>query len=423
MRAPLVSLPGTSFESVFPFHIALDRSMRVVQMGAALRRVCPALEDGLPIGQAFRFERPAVEVDFEAIKAQARSVFLLEGIGHPLKLKGQMLHVDESDLLLFLGSPWITNMEALGQLGISLDDFAIHDQVVDCLFLLQTQSAALADVRKLASKQSVKLGQQREALLEAEKKMRERLEKELQVAKDIQVGILPRKLEVEGLEVAAEMVTATEVGGDYFDVLPVKGGAWIGIGDVSGHGVNSGLVMLMVQGIVSTLVAHGGELTPREAVVLINRVLFENIRHRMKKDDFVTFSLLRYETSGRLTFAGAHEHMLICRAATGRCEEIETPGVWLGVMPEVGAHTVDTSVQLEDGDLVVLYTDGVTEGMSASREQFGIERLAAAVEEVREKSVAEIRAHALAALMKWMPVQEDDATILMFRYRRPGGRG
>jgi sigma-B regulation protein RsbU (phosphoserine phosphatase) len=100
--------------------------------------------------------------------------------------------------------------------------------------------------------------------------------------------------------------------------------------------------------------------SPRDAVTILNRVLFENIRHRLIKDDFVTLTLLRI-MGQRLVCAGAHEHFLVCRARTGSCEQVETPGTWLGVMPEVGAFTTETVVDLEPNDLVVLYTDGITE--------------------------------------------------------------
>src|SRR5262252_1055280 len=85
---------------------------------------------------------------------------------------------------------------------------------------------------------------------------RERLAEELEIAARIQATMLPRISRVAGLEIAAVMVPSAEVGGDYYDIIPTKGGCWIGIGDVAGHGLKSGLVMMMIQSILATLVRH-----------------------------------------------------------------------------------------------------------------------------------------------------------------------
>jgi sigma-B regulation protein RsbU (phosphoserine phosphatase) len=210
------------------------------------------------------------------------------------------------------------------------------------------------------------------------------------------------------------MTTASEVGGDYYDVLPIDGGCWIGIGDVSGHGVTSGLIMLMVQSAVAGLVARDPNASPREAVTIVNRVLFENIRHRLLKDDFVTFSLLRV-TDRRIVLAGAHEHLLVVRNRSKRVEPIETPGTWLGVMPDIARFTKETVVDLEPKDLVVLYTDGITEARNDHGEQYGIERLSALVERHREEPIEDIRDNVFADVSRWSKHREDDATLVLLR--------
>jgi len=204
------------------------------------------------------------------------------------------------------------------------------------------------------------------------------------------------------------------VGGDYYDVLPVEGGCWIGIGDVSGHGVTSGLIMLMVQSVVSALVAKDPNASPREAVTILNRVLFENIRHRLIKDDFVTLSLLRVSAE-KIVFAGAHEQFLLCRARTGIAGPVVTPGTWLGVVPDIGRFTTETSLDLEPDDLVVLYTDGITEARNARGEQYGLERLGAAVQRFRKAPLDHIRDGLLDEVTSWTAKQDDDATLVLLR--------
>jgi serine phosphatase RsbU (regulator of sigma subunit) len=409
-----VGLSPQLLSQAFPFHIAFRADGQVMQAGGVVTRLCPKLLPGRPITDAFRIDRPNIKLTFDAIRQHARTVFVLEAADRSFKLKGQMMYLEESQTMLFLGSPWITNLTALDDLGLQLNDFAVHDQVVDCLFLIQAQQAALADVRRLASQQSVKLAQQQATLLEVEKLARERLEKELELARQIQVGILPRQLVADGLELAAYMTTAAEVGGDYYDVLPVDGGCWIGIGDVSGHGVNSGLIMLMVQSVIAALVAKDPAASPRTAVTILNRVLFENIRHRLIKDDFVTLSLLRVSNQ-QIVFAGAHEHFLVYRARTGITESVATPGTWLGVVPDIDNFTTETTLDLEVDDLVVLYTDGITEARNARGEQYGLERLQAAVQHHRRAPLEQIRDSVFRDVSAWTAKRDDDATLVLVR--------
>jgi serine phosphatase RsbU (regulator of sigma subunit) len=409
-----IRLSPQLLDRVFPFHVAFREDGRVLQVGSVLQRLSPQLASG-SIGDKLQIVRPEeMPFDFELIRRQPRTVFVLQLIGGTLKLKGQMLLLEDEPIMLFLGSPWITELSELAKHDLQLNDFAVHDQVIDSLFLMQSQQAALADVRKLASQQSVKLAQQQAALLEAERLARERLEKELDLARQIQVSILPRRLIADGVELAACMTTATEVGGDYYDVLPIEGGCWIGIGDVSGHGVTSGLIMLMVQSVVAALVARDPNANPRDAVTVVNRVLFENIRHRLLKDDFVTFSLLRV-SQRRIVFAGAHEHFLIVRNKTKRVEPVVTPGTWLGVLPDIGQFTPETTVDLEPKDLVVLYTDGITEARNSKGQQYGFERLCTTVERFRDEPIEQIRDGVLADVADWSARREDDATLVLLR--------
>ncbi len=251
----------------------------------------------------------------------------------------------------------------------------------------------------------------------AELATKQRLEREMEIANRIQVSILPRNLKVAGLEIAARMLPASEVGGDYYDVVPVEGGAWIGIGDVAGHGLTAGLVMMMIQSAVSALARERPAAAPHELLVPLNAVLLDNIRHRLGQDEHVTLSLLRYHRDGRFVYAGAHEEMVVWRAATGKCETVATPGTWLGAVANVAAFLTDHTMQLADGDLLVLYTDGVTEAWNGKREQFGLARLCAEVERAAGEGTERIRDQVLEAVAAWTDRQVDDVTLLVMRYR------
>jgi sigma-B regulation protein RsbU (phosphoserine phosphatase) len=245
--------------------------------------------------------------------------------------------------------------------------------------------------------------------------IKQRLQEEMAIASSIQTSILPRSFDVEGLEIAARMLPASEVGGDYFDVIPLGEVCWIGVGDVAGHGLPAGLVMLMVQSATAALVRNAPAARPSEHLVALNAVLDENIRQRLNQDEHVTYTLFRFDREGLVTFAGAHEEIVIWREAEQRCERIPTPGPWLGTMTSIAALAVNTSLRLAPGDLMVLYTDGVTEAMDASRAQYGLGRLCAEVERLHAAPVAELRDHIVDSVMSWQARQRDDLTLVVIR--------
>jgi phosphoserine phosphatase RsbU/P len=240
-------------------------------------------------------------------------------------------------------------------------------------------------------------------------------EEEMAIARRVQTSILPKDLKVEGLEIAAAMFPADDVGGDYYDVLPFKGGGWLAVGDVSGHGLDAGLIMLMVQSAVVSITGALPSATPREVICQLNEVLFDNIRKRLMHDDHVTFTLFRYTTDGRVVFAGAHEDILIARKKKRKIDVLHTPGTWLGARRDISRVTVDATLTLEEGDLLVLYTDGITEAMDDNGEQFGIDRLSAVIETQQDSSPADIRDHVMRSVRAWSKHQEDDISILIAR--------
>jgi signal transduction histidine kinase/CheY-like chemotaxis protein/HPt (histidine-containing phosphotransfer) domain-containing protein len=149
---PRLELPPRQFATAFPFHVAFDARLRVVQMGHVLQRIYPEVQEGSSVAAAFRITSPNVSFDFDAISQQLRNLYILEGRRKPLSLRGQMLAIEDAGLLVFLASPYITDVAALATLGLALEDFAIHDPVVDFLFLLQAQNTALSDAKKLNAK-------------------------------------------------------------------------------------------------------------------------------------------------------------------------------------------------------------------------------------------------------------------------------
>jgi sigma-B regulation protein RsbU (phosphoserine phosphatase) len=240
--------------------------------------------------------------------------------------------------------------------------------------------------------------------------------KEMEIAQRIQSSILPAPRQVRSYDIAARMVPVATMGGDYYDVRPTAdGGCWIGIGDVAGHGVTSGLVMLMVQSGISALLEHRPDLAPDEVLRAVNGFLHDNIRERLRSDEHITLSLLRFHPDGRVEMAGAHEDVLICRA-DGTLDRIETSGTWLGAMRDVSPFIRTTGFQLRPGDLLLLHTDGATEAPNGERQRLGLDRVAAELQRRAGATTAEIRDALFELVLQWAPQPEDDVTLLVMRY-------
>jgi sigma-B regulation protein RsbU (phosphoserine phosphatase) len=238
---------------------------------------------------------------------------------------------------------------------------------------------------------------------------------ELAVARHIQTALIPKSLSVTGLEIAASMLPADQVGGDYYDVFNTPDGCWIGIGDVTGHGLLAGMIMLMMQSTVSALVDALPDSSPAQIVCHLNHVMRRNIRERLGETDHATFVMLRYRPGGLATMAGAHEDLLVYRAAEHRCERLRPDGVWLGITDDIEDATLDRTFRLDPGDVLLMYTDGLIEARSASLEEFGVERIEAILLASAGSPVEDIRERLVSAVLDWTPVQQDDVTLIVAR--------
>ncbi|WP_281063305.1 urea ABC transporter substrate-binding protein [Leptolyngbya sp. Cla-17] len=247
-----------------------------------------------------------------------------------------------------------------------------------------------------------------------------RMGAELAVTRQLQEMVLPREAELKAilpLDIAGFMQSAEEVGGDYYDVVQHNGKVRIGIGDVTGHGLESGVLMLMTQTAVRTLIANGEE-DPIKLLNTINSTLYDNT-HRMKSQKNMTLSLLQYEM-GVLNLTGQHEDVIILRT-DGEIECIDTfeLGFPLGLEKDISAFVAQTNIQLNLGDVAVLYTDGITEAMNLKKEQYGLERFHRALQMNRDRSATEIQQRVIFDVMEFIGDQRvfDDITLLVLKRR------
>jgi sigma-B regulation protein RsbU (phosphoserine phosphatase) len=243
---------------------------------------------------------------------------------------------------------------------------------------------------------------------------RRQLEADLELSQKVQKALMPQHLpNIPGLELAVFSRPAQIVGGDYFDFFQWGDGSYgLTIADVAGHGMSASMLMASVQTALRTL----APLTPSPAEMLrhLNRFFYHNVH----LTTFVTLFLARFDPARRtLTYvnAGHNPPLLYHRQANGN-----DPIIWLqptaaaiGLVEEFQVAT--KIVTLAQGDILLLYTDGVTEAMNAGEEQFGSNRLAELVQKGAGSSAKALIQSLRRELQEFIDGQPlvDDATIVM----------
>jgi serine phosphatase RsbU (regulator of sigma subunit) len=254
--------------------------------------------------------------------------------------------------------------------------------------------------------------------------MRQSLEQELRVARQIQQALLPKDLpRFPGYELAACYQPAREVGGDFYDFLDLEDGRLgLVVGDATGHGVPAALVMANTQSVLRAVAQRGGGgdggssgsggAPPGQALAEANEVLFTYIPPNM----FVTcFYCILEPKTGSLTYANAG-HNLPLRRCEGGVEELRARGMPLGLMPGMDYEEKETI--LEPGDSVLFYSDGLIEAHDPKGEMFGTLRLQELVGESADSSLVERLLKELSGFVGDGWEQEDDITLVtLLRYR------
>jgi peptide/nickel transport system substrate-binding protein len=242
-----------------------------------------------------------------------------------------------------------------------------------------------------------------------------RMSKEMEVARRIQTALLPAVETGRMDSLAAAMIPAEEVGGDYYDIITDSNGVrWYGIGDVSGHGVTSGLIMLMTHCVVRTIIETAPDLPMEEILNKLNRILYDDIL-LLGESHHLTFGLIKSLGDGNYLAAGAHEDVIIHRVATGECEMVALEGCWFGLVKDISGQSVDCSFHLDPGDTVILYTDGVVEAESADGALWEIEGFIASIKRHAHRSPEEMKTAILADVTDFMGTQLDDITMMILR--------
>ncbi|MFH1218388.1 MAG: PP2C family protein-serine/threonine phosphatase [Candidatus Peregrinibacteria bacterium] len=246
---------------------------------------------------------------------------------------------------------------------------------------------------------------------------KERVTRELELATEIQQRLIPSKDEIPqaaGLDIAADIIPAAEIGGDMYDFM--KSGddrLLMYIGDVTGHGVPAGIV-----GSIASAVFYGysAEKDLKKIMVKANRVLKAKTMSNM----FMTLCLMEWDSeNGKFSYVSAgHEKLIHYRAKYRHVELTKGGGVALGMVPDISGHINLEEVELERGDFLIAYSDGIPEAWKEDKISYGMERFVKVVERFGDAKSSEIMKNAILEDVKEFCAgheQMDDMTLIVIK--------
>lgn len=384
------------------------------------RRICDTLHIRqiamlLRRGDAFYLEE-AVGVSADGtltLPAQASSIRHLSNSSEPARLyrddpdawylmagtaERRALDLLNAELLLPL--PGRNRLMGIMALGPKRSEAAWSRTDLQVLTTVARQTGLALEVSELAHS------------LAAEAAQRERVNREIEIAREVQERLFPQQMpEMAGASVAGACRAALGVGGDYYDVIQLEDGRiGLAVGDVSGKGISAALLMASLRASL-------------RGVTLDNPRDFANLMHKVNKlvyeasasNRYATFFFAAYDpVTRKLDCVNAgHNPPVLLR--DGRVIRLEADGPVVGLLPF--APYTEQSLTLAPGDLLVLYTDGISEAMTHADEEWGEERMIAAAQKVREKGADEVLRSMFAAADAFTAgaPQHDDMTLLVLK--------
>ncbi len=278
--------------------------------------------------------------------------------------------------------------------------------------------SAAYEVNEIRSNLEKKVEERTAELNAALEKLRDKdrlFQMELDIASDIQKGILPKTpVTINGLKIVAHIENIARVGGDMYDIIPMRNNS-IGviIADVSGHGVPAALVTTMAK--ICFRETTQNCLSPRKIFFDVNEILTRTI----KTGEFLTSFLLVISHNNDVLYSNAaHTHALVLRKGSSSIEYWDTQGFFVGAMKneEVGSRYEEKLDSLRDGDRLLLYTDGIIEARNGRGEEFGMVRLEELMAGSGNYSLEEAKEHILREWREYIsdtPVDDDVTLVLL----------
>jgi len=250
------------------------------------------------------------------------------------------------------------------------------------------------------------------ARLHHEELEKKKIESELNVAYEIQKNLLPKsRVEITGYDLAGLNYPAKHIGGDYYDFIPLSENRFgIAIGDVSGKGVPAALLMANLQASIRAQIEFG--LSPKEILSRSNLLLYRS----STPEKFITFFYCLLDSLGhKLVFSNAGHNLPLLRHPDGSFSMLETPGLVLGILED--AEYCEDHYEMQPGDTIVFYTDGVIESSNVAGDEFGEDRLKEIIEDKHKASAQELIDtiyNEVQSFSAGLP-QHDDITIIALK--------
>lgn len=243
---------------------------------------------------------------------------------------------------------------------------------------------------------------------------KERLQSEIEIAATIQRNLLPKEgPQFSGVSFSAHFEPTASIGGDYYDVFNLdKSRLAVAIGDVSGHGLSTGLVMAMVKAAITTLVEEGADETS-----LFQR-LNDLVHRSTERRAFMTLAFTIFDLERRTirhTNAG-HIYPYLLRRGVAEPMPIESPSLPLGVRTEIITNTVE--VELQEGDALVYLSDGMIEAQNENGDPFGFDQLERLLAEQTDHDAVALREAILDAVARHSGSRpaDDDRTVMVLQF-------
>ena len=238
----------------------------------------------------------------------------------------------------------------------------------------------------------------------------DRKNKELDSARDLQLSLLPQSIpNIKGVDIAAFMKTATEVGGDYYDFIETpSGGLLVAIGDATGHGLKAGNMVIATKGLLNVL---SGTDELDTILTSANRAIKRMNLHMLT----MCLALARIEGHQLRYSSAGMPPLFVYRKKTGSTEQLTLKAMPLGAVHEFPYKQLNT--ELFEGDVLAMVSDGLVEMFNASRENYGMENIAETLQNNVEKPAQEIVNNLIAGAAAWSgetPL-EDDLTIVVIK--------
>jgi two-component system, sensor histidine kinase and response regulator len=145
---PRISLGPELVDQLFPFMLAIDRELKIVKFGRAVRKTCLGIEPGVGLLDVFAIHRPQLTPSFESLRYNNRATFLLDSKTTGVRMRGEMIFEASSGTIVFVGAPWFTEIDKLLASGLTLSDFTIHDPIVDFLYMVQAKTRQRDELQK-----------------------------------------------------------------------------------------------------------------------------------------------------------------------------------------------------------------------------------------------------------------------------------